>query len=51
MRLLQIRILNELNVPGASISLYNVPNLSPEYNYMNGIDTIVNLCSNSTITQ
>jgi len=47
---LQIQILNEMNVPRASVFLYEVPNLSPEYDYMNDVDTIVNLCSNSIIT-
>jgi len=34
---LQIQILNEMNVPGASVSLYEVPNFSLEYDYMNDV--------------
>jgi len=40
-----------INCASSSISLYNVPNLSLEYDYMNDVGAIVNPCSNSTITQ
>jgi len=38
-----------MNVPAALVSLYEVPNLSSEYGYMNDVNTIVN--PNFTITQ
>jgi len=48
---LQTQILNELNVPRALVSLYNVSNVSLKYDYMNNVGGIVNPCSNSIITQ
>jgi len=48
---LQLWILNGMNEPRALVSLYNVPNLSSEYDYMNGVGAIVNPCSNFIITQ
>ena len=46
MEWLQIQILNEMNVPGALVSLYEVLNLSPEYNYMNDVMQLPTLTLN-----